>query len=620
MKGKAGMLGLIVGAVGVIYGDIGTSPLYALKGCFSISNLTPTPDNVMGMISIFIWTLFLVVSVKYVGFAMSVDNHGEGGILVLSSLCNKIKPALLGTAPLWLGVLGVGFFFGDSIVTPAISVLSALEGLKITTQITHNQIVLLSLIILTALFVAQRIGTAFIGKIFGPVMILWFVVIAFVGILGITKGPQILGAFNPYYAFRFFFINGWSGFLTLGGFILVVTGAEALYADMGHFSRRSIVYSWNLLVFPALTLNYLGQGGLLLSSPEAISNPFYLLLPPQWLNPMVVLATLATIIASQSVISGLFSLSRQAIMLNLLPRMTVRHTSGAHIGQIYVRAMNQILYVLTVITVLHFQTSDNLAGVYGMSVAGVMLITLFLVIYYALKVWKWSWLKIALSFAPLMFLDLLMFGANLSKLLDGALYMIGIALIVEGIIYVWVRGNKALRTQKMKEDLDLQEFLKETITTTPGRIPGTAVHMCRYPGAVPMSLIIELRHNKFLHERLVFFSVITMDVPRVEGENKIQIEELLPGCYCIQNHIGFMEEPNLNRIVQWAYKNDLLPADEYLSFVFSKGVPVSTTRSLLGKLWQNLYIFMVRNSLDAFAFYKIPNNQVIELGVRYILK
>ncbi len=614
---KGSLVSLMIGAIGVVYGDIGTSPLYALKSCFSIGKLPVDESNVLGLISIFIWSLFLIVTIKYINVVMRVDDQGEGGILVLSTICEKLELGKYVYIPMFLGILGSALIFGDGVITPAISVLGALEGLVLISPEFSHFILPFAILVLSVLFYIQKSGSGMIGSYFGPIMILWFVTLGLMGIVSLIQSPTILLSFNPFYAVSFMVNNGWIALLTLGGTILVVTGAEAIYADMGHFGKRPITISWTFFVFPSLILNYLGQGALLLSEPEAIANPFYLLVPDMALYPMIILSTMATIIASQAILSGVFSLAWQGIMLNYLPRLTVTHTSSRQIGQVYVPAINLILYVLTITAVLTFRSSENLAVAYGLSVAGCMLITTCLVFYIAYKQWHWSKFTLAALFAPLIMIDITFVITNLIKIVEGAWYTVLITVFSTYVIYIWIRGSQALEDQKAVPHKSLKTFLMEYQEGHPTKIPGTAIFMSRFPNKVPNSLSIHLNHNKFLFKKLLFVSVVIKNVPKSNGDHKYSFTQITNSAYVINANFGFMEVPSLRKVMNWAKEQKIITHDEEITFILSKGVPVVSNHPTLSGFGENLYIFLSKNSLSAYEFYNIPNHKVIELGVRY---
>lgn len=616
-KKNGNLAALMVGAIGIVYGDIGTSPLYALKSCFAIGDLPVTPENILGLISIFIWSLLLIVTVKYITFVMRIDDQGEGGILILSAICEKLELGKYAVFPMIMGIIGSALIFGDGVITPAISVLGALEGLQLISPALSSYILILAFIILSVLFYIQKNGSGLIGQYFGPVMMLWFMTIGILGLVSIASAPTVLLAFNPYFAFNFFIHNGFMALMTLGGVILVVTGAEAIYADMGHFGKKPITLTWTLFVFPALVLNYLGQGALLLNEPDAISNPFYHLVPDYALYPMIILSTVATIIASQSILSGVFSLAWQGIMLNYLPRLTVMHTSSRQIGQVYVPSINLILYILTISAVITFRSSENLAVAYGLSVAGCMLITTCLAFLIASKKWHWSKLSLVALFVPLIIVDSTFVATNVVKLFEGAWYTVLITVFTAYLIFVWMKGSQALEEQKTVPHKSLRSFLMEYKEEHATRIPCTAIFMTRFPNKVPNSLMIHLNHNKFLHKKLLFVSIVIENVPKINGEHKFTCNKLMTGAHVINARFGFMEIPSLRKVINWAKDQKLIQPEEELSFILSKGVPVISNHPMLSGFGESLYIFLSKNSLSAYEFYNIPNHQVIELGVRY---
>lgn len=612
---------LLLASIGVVFGDIGTSPLYALKSCFVVGYLSVTPPNVFGLCSLFAWTLFLVVSVKYVYIVLKVNNQGEGGLFALSLLCSRLNIKGLKKLPLVLGTIGIALFFSDGILTPAISVLGALEGLHTITSKFDNHIVALSVAVLTLLFFFQRRGTAVIGSFFGPVMILWFSVLALLGIGSIVQTPGILQALNPYYALMFFAENHWSGFLTMGAVILVVTGAEALYADLGHFGRKPIQYAWTFFVFPSLLLNYLGQGALLLRTPGAISNPFFLLAPHFFILPLIILATVATVIASQAVISGMFSVSWQTIMLNYLPRMNVIYTSRSQIGQVYVPVVNLVMYVLTILTVCFFRSTEALSVAYGLSIAGCMLLTTILIIIMARYDWKWKPLHLILFFMPLLAMDLIFFSTNIVKIIEGAWFTLLISMAVFYLIRVWRTGQHAKGVQQQFKEVRLLDFLKECRERYPQTLPGTAVYLTRWADRVPKALEIHVEHNKFLHEKNIFISIGTHSKPWVSFQKKYAAQQLEPNTYHIEAHYGFKEIPDLNKVIHWAEKEGILSASEAMSFYITRATPKAAPRAshtnVLTGFSERLYLFLANNALPATEFFKLPIQSVVEVVLRY---
>lgn len=606
----------IIGSIGIIYGDIGTSPLYALESCFHLAQLSVTRENILGIISLFVWLLTLIVSIKYISIVMRCHQQGEGGVLILSSLCKQIKSLKIKKIAVALGIAGVALFVGDSVITPAISVLSAVEGVGLIANISEHHIVMLAVLILSVLFSLQRYGSGIIGNYFGYIMLTWFLVLGMLGLNSIVQDISILEALNPLYAVTFIINNKIMGIVIIGGSILVVSGVEALYADMGHFGRKSVTLSWMLIVFPALCLNYLGQGSLLLRSPESIDNVFYLLTPSNLMFPMIILSIIATIIASQAVISGLFSLSWQAIMLHYIPRMRIFHTSFEQIGQVYVPVVNYILFVLTISAVIIFRNSQALSYAYGLSVAMVMMMSSILVTILAYYQWHWSKLKIAIIFAPLLLLDIVFVLSNLVKIIDGAWFTLMIAALVLYVIAVWRNGNAALNNQRIIENKNLNDFIKQHIKTNIIRIPGCAVFMTRNSNTVPSALRIHLKHNKYLHEKLLFISIQTLDIVKVKKQDQFIIEKNFDNIFSIQARYGFDEVPDLNKVISMLKSLDILDANEEISFFLSRGLAFSN-QSCISSISKKLYIFLSKNSLPAYEFYKIDYHNVLELGIMY---
>ena len=614
---KSSQLKLMVLALGVVYGDIGTSPLYTLQTCFNIGKLPISQANILGISSILIWTLFIIVSIKYVTFVLKADYHGEGGILTLASMCAKFSPDGYKSIPIFLGILGAALFFGDGIITPAISILSAVEGLNLVSHTIGEHSVGITIGLIILLFLSQKNGSERIGRFFGPVMIVWFLVIGALGICSIFKTPSILYALNPYYAASFIYENIFIGLMVLGGTILVITGAEALYADIGHFGKRPITLSWNFFVFPMLLLNYLGQGGLLLRSPEAITNPFYLLASSELLYPLIFLSTIATIIASQSVITGVFSLGAQAIMLNYLPKMRVIHTSSHQQGQVYIPAINYTLCILIILVILKFKTSTHLATAYGLSVAGVMLLTTILVSIVASRKWNWNKYQVTAFLIPLFLLDSIYLIANSNKIMEGAWLTILATLIVSGLILIWRRGETAIHMQEDPFQKNLDPYITAYEKEWPQKIPGTAIFMGPYQNKVPNSLLIHLKYNKFLHEKIIFISVLMEPVPFVPEEEK-HSSIVLHGSYSsVTATYGFNETPNIHDVIAWLKDKEIVTSNEELSIFLSRRVPVPPQKNFIKYFSQNIYVFLARNSLASYEFYRVPDDKVLELGVRH---
>ncbi|MBF7978847.1 MULTISPECIES: low affinity potassium transporter Kup [Rahnella] len=616
IKKKSSLLTVTVACIGVVYGDIGTSPLYTLRECLTgQAGITLTQSSLFGFLSLIFWLLMLVVSVKYISFVMRADNDGEGGILTLMSL------AVRNLSPRWvplimfLGLVGGSFFYGDGVITPAISVLSAIEGLEIIEPSLDRFIIPFSIAVLTLLFFIQKNGTGSVGKIFAPVMVLWFVTIGVLGISGILRNPQVLQALNPYWAVHFFAEYKTVSFFALGMVVLSVTGGEALYADMGHFGKKPIRIAWFILVGPSLVMNYFGQGALLLSKPDAIQNPFFLLAPGWALIPLLILATLATVIASQAVISGVFSLTRQAVRMGYLPPMRIIYTSDEESGQIYIPVVNWLLYFAVLIAILSFKHSSNLASAYGIVVTGTMVITSLLIGIVMVKNWGWkSWVG-GLMMAVMLLIDVPLFAANLVKLFSGGWLPVVIGLTILLIMLTWkTERNRLLR--RLRQDPEALEALIVSLEKSPPkRVPGTAVVMSRGQYEVPLVLLHNLKHNKILHERVILLTVATEDVPYVHNVRRVTIEQLSPSFWRVIASYGWREKPNVTDILYRCGLEGLKCTMNETSFFMSRdtfvlGDPRPWYLKARGKLFQVLQ----RNSLRAPEHYHIPPNRVIELG------
>ena len=604
---------LTLAALGVVYGDIGTSPLYAVRQ--SLVEFADTSEpSILCTLSLIVWTLALVVTVKYVFVIMRADNRGEGGLLALTALVLRTTNRNQ-RRHLWImaaGLVGAALFYGDGVITPAISVLSAVEGLKVATPLFEPYIIPISLVLLTALFIVQRRGTAAIGGLFGPIMVVWFAVLAVLGIWSIARQPHILLAVNPYYGLALLVRHPWHGFLMLGAVFLAVTGAEALYADMGHFGRRALRRAWLGLVFPALLLNYFGQGALLLGDPAALENPFYRLVPNWGLYPLVALSSIATIIASQAVISGAFSLSRQAVQLGYLPRLEVRHTSATEIGQVYVPPINWGLLLAVIILVLFFRSFDNLGAAYGIAVSGMMLITTGLAFLY-MRAHGWSLAVAVPVFALFALVDLTFLSANMLKIIEGGWFPIVVAALVFTIMGTWWRGRRILAEQRARDAMPLTQFVEMLNPERPVRVPGTAIFMARDLNQVPSALLHALKHNKALHERVVMMQVDTEDVPHVLDDRRLEIAEIGKGFYTMRVRYGFMDEPNIMRALALCrvqhFRINLMDTSFYI------GREKLRPRGTGFLRWRNrLFMFMNSLALDATEFFRIPPNRVVELG------
>lgn len=610
---------LTLGAIGVVYGDIGTSPLYAIRECFTGSHsVPPTPANILGVISLIFWSLILMISIKYVIFVMRADNRGEGGILALLALVRRQLPpgTKQRTIAIMIGVFGATLFYGDGMITPAISVLSAVEGLHMATPVLEAYVVPITVVILIGLFLVQVKGTAKVGAWFGPIMVLWFATLAVLGVVNAARAPQVLAAFSPWYAIEFFALNQWHGFLVLGAVFLVMTGGEALYADMGHFGKRPIRAAWFMLVLPAILLNYLGQGALLLSDPDAVQNPFYRLTPSWGLYPMVALATLATVIASQAVISGVFSLTRQAIQLGYCPRLNIVHTSEAEIGQIYIPAANWGLLVSVVGLVLAFHTSSNLAAAYGVAVVITMAVTTLLVLVVARTRWGWGWFRCALVFTVFLVVEMAFLSANVLKIFEGGWF----PLLMGGLLYIlmvtWRQGRKLLAARLREEAMPMDTFVERLANRSILRVPGTAVFLTSNPDGVPNTLLHNLRHNKVLHERVILLTLVTEEIPRVADRDRVEIHDLGHHFHRVIGHYGFAENPKVPHILELCSREDLEFNLMDTTFFLGRETLIPTPRPGMALWRETLFAAMSRNAARAMDFFRIPHNRVVELGTR----
>ncbi|MDJ1157481.1 potassium transporter Kup [Chelatococcus sp. SYSU_G07232] len=613
----AGFWTLTLGSIGVVYGDIGTSPLYAFREAMApaAADGIVTTQEVYGVLSLILWALFLIVTVKYVLILLHADNKGEGGTLSLMALARKsvgrAAPFMLG-----LGIVGAALFYGDAIITPAISVLSAVEGIKIVTPAFEHSILPLTVGIILGLFLVQSHGTARVAAFFGPVTLVWFAAIAAMGVPLIIERPEVLRALNPYYAVEFIAEHGIGGLLALGAVFLAVTGAEALYADLGHFGRRPIQFAWLAFVFPALALNYFGQAALVLNDPSALENPFYLLAPGWALLPMVILATAATVIASQAVITGAYSLSRQAIQLGLLPRFEIRHTSEAHSGQIYMPRINGLLMVGVLMLVVMFRSSSSLAHAYGIAVTGTMVVTAMMAFVVIWKAWQWSlWAAVAIML-PFFLIDSLFLSANLLKVVEGGYVplMLGGLLIL--MMWTWVKGTAILFEKTRKVDVPLAELVQMLEKSPPHRIKGTAVFLTSDPDTAPSALLHNLKHNKVLHEKNCILTVRTADMPRVPEEERVRIEPIAEGFTKVEMTFGYMETPNVPKglaiLRKLGFKFDIMATSFFLS---RRSIRPAAQSGM--PLWQDrLFIALAKNANDATDFFQIPTGRVVEVGTQ----
>jgi len=609
---------LMLAAVGIVYGDIGTSPLYALQVCFDPQRgFVLNEANVLGILSLLFWALTIVVSLKYIMFVMSAGNKGEGGILALLAM------ALRGTQPhsrvRWLiiscGIAGAAMFYGDAIITPAISVLSAVEGLEVTAPVLGHFVVPLTIVILGALFLLQSYGTAGIGNLFGPVMVIWFAVIGGVGLVQVIGNPTVLQAINPLHGLQLLAANPARGFLLLGSVFLAVTGAEALFADMGHCGRAPIRLDWFGFVMPALLLNYFGQGALVLAHPEAIKNPFYLMVPSWAVIPLVVLATGATVIASQAVISGAYSMTSQAIKLGYAPRLEIDHTSTQHVGQIYMPFVNWLLFFLVVLLVVGFKSSSALASAYGIAVSGTMVATTLLLMIVARRLWHWNLAVVILAIGAFLIVDLIFLAANATKVLDGGWFPLVVGMVCYVIFMTWKRGRVLLFERLAEQGIPLKPFLASLIAETPRRVPGTAVFMTSSIDNVPHALLHNLKHNKVLHERCIFLKIVTHDVPTVSGEERLRYEKLDDGFYVLEANYGFKDEPDILELLESCRTRYGLGCEMMETSFFLSRETIIPTRLPGMALWRDhLFAWMSRNATRATDYFRLPANRVIELG------
>jgi len=609
---------MALGALGVVFGDIGTSPLYTMKEVFSAGHhpLALNPSNVYGILSLITWALILIVSVKYVAFIMRADNRGEGGIMALLALAsrniegNKVKQRNI----MLLGILGACMFYADGMITPAISVLSAVEGLEIAAPKLHNAIVPITLVVLFGLFWAQSKGTAVVGKLFGPVMLLWFGTLGLLGAINIADDPSILKALNPIYAEQFFVHQPWIAFVALGAVVLAVTGAEALYADMGHFGRFPIRLAWFGFVLPALLLNYFGQGALMLHNPAAVKNPFYLLAPEWALFPLIGLATLATVIASQAVITGAFSVSRQALQLGFLPRMHIQHTSESTQGQVYMPRVNWGLMIGVMALVIGFRSSGNLAAAYGIAVTGDMVITTLLAAVVFREVWHWSKLKTGLLIGLFLIIDLAFFGANVLKIPDGGWVPLVIGLIIFVLMLTWKSGRTLLMKKIKSEAMEITPFIEAIASHPPPRVPGTAVFLTPNPEGVPHAMLHNLKHNKVLHEKVVILTVKFLDVPHTNQEERVSVEAMLHEFYRITVRYGFKDEPDIPRDLALCEARGIYLDPMDTSYFIGKEILIASQTREMAVWRKKIFIGMFRSAETITNQFKLPPNRVVELG------
>ncbi|WP_411562064.1 potassium transporter Kup [Pseudomonas shirazensis] len=618
-QGAARPIGLLVAAVGVVYGDIGTSPLYTLKEVFSGGYGVPVNhDGVLGILSLIFWSLIWVVSFKYVTFILRADNQGEGGIMALTALATRASASYpkLRVVMIGCGLVGASLFYGDSLITPAVSVLSAVEGMGLAFDGIDHWVVPIAVVVLVALFLVQKHGTAKIGILFGPVMVLWFAVLALLGLHGIVQSPEVIKALNPAWAVNFFVVHPGMGVAILGAVVLALTGAEALYADMGHFGRKPIARAWFILVLPALVLNYFGQGALLLQDPEAARNPFYLLAPSWALLPLVGLSTLATVIASQAVISGAFSLTRQAIQLGYIPRMQIQHTSSDEQGQIYIGAVNWALMIGVVLLVIGFESSGALAAAYGVAVTGTMLMTTLLVATVMLLLWKWPPLLAVPILIGFLLVDGLFFAANLPKVVQGGAFPVLAAIALLLLMTTWKRGKQILVERIDEAALPLPIFISSIRVQPPHRVEGTAVFLTARPDAVPHALLHNMLHNQVLHRQVVLLTVVSEDRPRVPEQERFEVEAYGDGFFRVLLHFGFMDEPDVPQALRLCHLDELDFSPMRTTYFLSRETVIASRLEGMARWRGALFAFLLKNANGNLRFFNLPLNRVIELGTQ----
>ena len=611
---------LALGSIGVVYGDIGTSPLYALREAVTAAQHHDTsgPDAVLGILSLMTWTLVLIVTVKYVIVLLNADNKGEGGTFALMALGQSVAKR---SAPLILvfGVVGAAFFYGDAVITPAISVLSAVEGLKLVAPALSDAVLPITIAILVGLFAVQSRGTAAVAQFFGPITLIWFIVLAIGGMIHLIDDPRVFLALNPALGVEFVLTHGVIGLAVMGLVFLVATGAEALYADLGHFGRKPIQFAWLAIVQPALIINYFGQGALLLAHPEAIENPFYRLYPGWALIPMVVLATLATVIASQAVITGAFSFTRQAIQLGLLPRLEIRHTSESVAGQIYLPRVNQVLFVGVVLVTLTFRNSSNLAAAYGLSVTATMVIDSLMAFFVVWRCWGWPVWKVAALMVPLLLIEQAFLAANVMKIPEGGWMPLLVAAAISLLVLTWVRGSRTLAKATRKNEADLEWLVRKLDAKPPHRVPGTAVFLTGDPSSAPTSLMHNLKHNRVLHERNIILTIKTEDVPRVPRHERIEIDRVADTFVRVIAHYGFMETPSVPKILEHCRRKDLNIDIAATSFFLSRRSLKTTMKSEMPRWQELLFIWLAGRAEDATEYFRIPSDRVVEVGTQVMV-
>ena len=616
------LAGMTLAALGVVYGDIGTSPLYAMKECFSgLHGVHPTAANVLGVLSLIIWSLVLIVSIKYVLFVLKMDNKGEGGILALLALAFPVRrngesAGKMTMVMTLLGLFGSALLYGDGMITPSITVLGAVEGLEVVTRRFTNYVIPVSVVILAVLFVVQRAGTGVIGRLFGPIMVAWFATIATLGVSGIIVNPSVFKAFSPVYAVEFFQTNGWQGFVVLGSVVLVLTGGEALYADMGHFGLRPIRWAWFGLVLPSLLLNYLGQGALLMEQPAAAENPFFRLAPRWMVLPLVGLATAAAVIASQALISGAYSLTMQAIQLGYLPRLGIEHTNERERGQIFMPQVNWALMIASIALVVGFKSSSALAAAYGIAVTLTMVITTLLFHVAARRIWGWSVLQATAFCGVALVIELAFFGANVLKIGKGGWFPLLVGGILFTMMATWRRGRQLLWNRMKSSTLPTPQFLESIGRRELPRVKGTAVYLAGNPDGVPIALLHNLKHNKVLHEQVVFLTILVSEQSRVDDSSRVTAEEMDNGFWRVRAIFGFMEEPNAPEVLRRCADFGLKLREPETSYFLSRETIIPSGKSGMAWWRERLFSIMARNAQSATAFFHLPANRVVELGMQ----
>jgi len=617
---KGNLAGLTLAATGVVFGDIGTSPLYALKECFSPEHGIPfSQESVYGILSMVFWAFLVVVSLKYVLFVMRASNNGEGGILALMALALRTVPpnSRRSLIIIMLGVFGACMFYGDAVITPAISVLSAVEGLEVVSPTLARYVIPITLVIIVFLFLIQRTGTHIVGSLFGPIMLVWFLVLGLMGIYNIVDNPEVLVAVRPIYAIMFLWEHSVQAFIVLGAVFLVLTGAEALYADMGHFGAKPIRLAWFFVTMPSLLLNYFGQGAMLIANPSAIENPFFLMVPEAFTLPLVILATIATVIASQAVISGAYSMTSQAILLGFIPKMKISYTSDNEIGQIYIPTINWILLVVVVAVVLAFKSSANLAAAYGIAVTTTMIITTILAAIVMSFVWKWNPIFIFLVIASFLVVDLSFLLANLLKISEGGWFPLLLGAVCFLLLMTWFEGRRILRNKAIQSGIPLESFVQSLQAHPPHRVEGTAVFLTAHVDYVPVAMLHNLKHNRILHERVIFLKISVWDVPFVEDNERLTFKDMGSGMYLVRAMYGFKETPDVLAILDLIGKEYGVECDMMeTSFFLARDTVIPSAIPGMALWREKLFAWMFQNSAKPADFFQIPTNRVVELGAK----